>query len=65
MHGTYAGPTGFSLAFHPESVMLGCGDSERALEYSVQRTGNSTVLVAKENGKPISFQLMPDGSIVG
>jgi len=65
MHGTYAGPTGFSLAFHPESVTLGCGDSERALEYSVQRTGNSTVLVAKENGKPISFQLMPDGSIVG
>ena len=65
MHGTYAGPTGFRLAFHPESVTLGCGDSERALEYSVQRTANSTVLVAKENGKPISFQLMPDGSIVG
>ncbi len=65
MHGTYAGPTGFSLAFHPESVTLGCGDSERALEYSVQRTGNNTVLVAKENGKPISFQLMPDGSIAG
>jgi hypothetical protein len=65
MHGRYGSPTGFSLAFHPESVTLGCGDSERALEYSVQRTGNNTVLVAKENGKPISFQLLPDGSITG
>jgi hypothetical protein len=65
MHGRYAGPSGFSLTFHPESVTLGCGDAERALEYSVQRTGNNTVLVANENGKPISFQLLPDGSIVG
>jgi hypothetical protein len=65
MHGTYAGPTGFSLVFHPESVTLGCGDSERALEYSVQRSSNNTLLVARENGKPTSFQLMPDGSIVG
>ena len=65
MHGRYAGPSGFSLTFHPESVTLGCGDSERALEYSVQRTGNKTVLVAKENGKPTSFQLMPDGTVIG
>jgi len=65
MHGRYGSPTGFSLSFHPESVTLGCGDSERALEYSVQRTSNNAVLVTKENGKPISFQLMPDGSIVG
>jgi hypothetical protein len=65
MHGRYSGASGFSLSFHPESVTLGCGDSERALEYSVQRTGNNAVLVAKENGKPISFQLTTDGSIVG
>lgn len=65
MHGRYAGASGFSLTFHPESVTLGCGDSERALEYSVQPTANNPVLVAKENGKPISFQLTTDGSIVG
>ncbi len=65
MHGSYGSPTGFSLAFHPETVTLGCGDSERALEYSVQRSGAKTILVAKENGTPIPFQLMPDGSVVG
>jgi len=65
VHGIFAGPTGFSLAFHPESVTLGCGEAERALEYSVQRSGDKTMLVAKENGTPISFQLMPDGSVVG
>lgn len=65
VHGRFAGPTGFSLAFHPESVTLGCGEAERALEYTVQRSGDKTMLIAKENGNPISFQLMPDGSVVG
>jgi len=65
VHGRFAGPTGFSLAFHPETVTLGCGEAERALEYSVQRSGDKTMLVAKENGNPVSFQLMPDGSVVG
>ncbi len=65
MNGTYAGATGFSLNFHPESVTVGCGDAERALEYSVQRAGSRTTLVIRDNPNPISLQLMPDGSITG
>ena len=65
MHGKYTSPTGFSLAFHPESVTLGCGEAERALEYSVQHTGNKTMLVVRENNNPTSFQLLPDGSVLG
>jgi hypothetical protein len=65
MNGSYVGATGFSLNFHPESVTAGCGDAERALEYSVQRAGSRTTLVIKDNPNPISLQLMPDGSITG
>src|SRR5262249_35228585 len=65
VHGRFAGLSGFSLAFHRESVTLGCGDAERALEYSVHRSGDKTLLVVKENGNPISFQYLSDGSVVG
>jgi len=65
MNGGYSAPTGFGLNFHPESVTMGCSEAEQALEYSVQRIGNKTMIVIRDNAKPISFQLMPDGSIVG
>jgi hypothetical protein len=65
MNGSYAGGSGFGLNFHPESVTAACGDAERALEYSVERAGNKTTLVIKDNPNPISLQLMSDGSIVG
>ena len=63
LNGRYAGESGLSLTFHRESVTLGCGEAEQALEYSVRRNGNNTMLVVKDN--PISLQLMPDGSIAG
>ena len=65
MGGSYAGATGFSLSFHPESVTVGCGDAERALEYSVQRAGGRPTLVIRDNPNPILLQLLPDGSITG
>lgn len=65
MSGRYAGESSFSLDFHPESVTVGCGDAERALEYSVRRTGNKTTLLIKDKANPISLQLMADGSVVG
>src|SRR6266404_2981800 len=65
MNGRYVSATGFSLNFHRESVTLGCGDAERALEYSVQRVRGKTTLAIKDNPNPISLQLMPDGSITG
>jgi hypothetical protein len=65
MNGSYVSATGFSLNFHRESVTVGCGDAERALEYSVQRVRGKTTLAIKDNPNPISLQLMPDGSITG
>jgi hypothetical protein len=65
MNGSYVSATGFSLDFHRESVTVGCGDAERALEYSVQRVRGKTTLAIKDNPNPISLQLMPDGSITG
>jgi len=65
LNGRYAGEGGFSLTFHRESVTLGCGEAEQALEYSVRHNGNNTMLVVKGTPSPVSFQLMPDGSIAG
>jgi hypothetical protein len=63
LSGNYGADTGFSLNFHRESVTLGCGEAEQALEYSIQRTGNKTTLTVK--GNPTAFQVMPDASVVG
>ena len=65
MGGKYTGQKGFSITFHPESATIACGDAERALEYSVQRTGNQTLLKIQDSTHPISLQLRPDGSLFG
>jgi hypothetical protein len=61
MKGSYAGGS-FGLTFHRESVTMACGDSEQALPYSVQHSGNKTMLMIQD--KP-TMQLMPDGSLNG
>ena len=61
MNGSYAGGS-FGLTFHRESVTMACGDSEQALPYSVQHSGNKTMLMIQD--KP-TMQLMPDGSLNG
>lgn len=65
MGGTYAGTTGFSLTFHPESVTLSCGEAHRALEYSVRRTATQTTVQIQDKTNPLSLQVKPDGSLVG
>jgi len=61
MNGGYASGS-FGLTFHRESVTMACGDSEQALPYSVQHSGNKTMLMIQD--KP-AMQLMPDGSLNG
>ena len=65
MNGRYGSVTGFSMAFHPESVTLGCGEAEQALEYSVKRTATETLLTVQKPGGPVTVQLKPDGSLAG
>lgn len=61
MNGSYAGGS-FGLTFHRESVTMACGDSEQALPYSVQHSGNKTMLMIQDKA---TMQLMPDGSLNG
>jgi len=65
MAGKYVGANGFSIAFHPESATVACGDAERALEYSVQRNANQVLLKIQDKTDPIMLQLKPDGSLSG
>ena len=65
LNGVYASATGLSLAFHPESVTLVCGDAEQAVEYSVQRNANQTLLRILGSNGPINLVRQPSGSFVG
>jgi hypothetical protein len=65
MTGRYAGASGFSITFHPESATVACGDAERAREYAVQRTGNQVLLKIQDSANPLTLQLKPDGSLFG
>jgi hypothetical protein len=65
MGGRYAGPSGFSVTFHPESATIACGDSERAYEYSVQRNANQILIKIQDSANPLTLQLKPDGSLFG
>jgi len=64
MDGRYGGGN-FGLIFHRESVTMACGDAEKALPYSIRRSGAKTTLVIGENPSPLSLEIMPDGSING
>jgi hypothetical protein len=65
MGGKYSGANDFSVTFHLESATVACGNVERALEYSVQRTANQVLLKIQDKTDPITLQLKPDGSLLG
>ena len=65
LNGVYASATGLSLAFHPESVTLVCGDAEQAVEYSVQRTANQVLLRLMGSNGPVNLARKPNGSFFG
>jgi hypothetical protein len=62
MHGVYAGPTGFSVEFYPESAVIGCGpEAARAYPYVVQPTG--VKINAPDHSIALAFK--PDGTLAG
>jgi len=65
LNGVYASATGLSLAFHPESVTLVCGDAEQAVEYSVQRSTNQILLRLIGSNGPVDLIRKPNGSFTG
>ena len=63
MNGRYAGQGGFSITFHPESATIACGDAERALEYSMQRTGSQILVKVHDPANPLTLQFKSGGSL--
>ena len=64
MHGIFAAPTGFSVQFFSESVILGCGpDAARAYPYSVAAGGTKAVIQVAAPDHPLTLSLQPDGSL--
>lgn len=64
MYGIYAAPTGFSVQFFPESVILGCGaDAARAYPYKVLAEGTNAVIQINAPDHPLTLSFKPDGSL--
>jgi len=65
LNGVYASATGLSMAFHPESVTLVCGDAEQAVEYSIRRSTNQIMLRLVGSNGPVDLIRQPNGSFAG
>jgi hypothetical protein len=64
MHGIFAGSTGFSVQFYPESVILGCGpDAARAYPYTVEPGGTGAVVKINAPDHPLTLAFKSDGSL--
>jgi hypothetical protein len=65
MHGIFASAaTGFSVEFHPESVVLGCGpEAARAYPYTVHVEANRAVVAVEAPDHPLKLVLATDGSL--
>jgi hypothetical protein len=64
MHGIFAAPTGFSVQFFPESVILGCGpDSARAYPYTVIADGTRMGIKIDAPDHPLTLAFGPNGSL--
>jgi hypothetical protein len=61
MNGTYAAPSGFSVQFFPESVILGCGpDVARAYPYAVIADGREAQIKVGAPDHPLTLVIKPN-----
>jgi hypothetical protein len=64
MHGIFAAPSGFSVQFFPESVILGCGpDAARAYPYTVVASGTRAIIKVDAPDHPLTLAFTPGGTI--
>jgi hypothetical protein len=64
MQGIYAAPTGFSVQFFPESVILGCGpDAARAYPYTVVAGPSGAVVRIEAQDHPLTLSIRPDNTL--
>lgn len=64
MNGTYAAATGFSVEFHPESAVLGCGpDAARAYPYTVIADGRQALVKVAAPDHPLTLVMRPNNTL--
>lgn len=64
MQGIYAAPTGFSVQFFPESVILGCGPlAARAYAYSVVAGPAGVMVKINAQDHPLTLAVRPDNTL--
>ena len=64
MQGIYAAPTGFSVQFFPESVILGCGpDAARAYPYTVAAEASGGVIKVDAPDHPLTLAIRGDNTL--
>jgi hypothetical protein len=63
--GQYFGPGGFSIKFDTVSAVLTCGDSSDTQDYTVENSGNQTLVKIQNAGKPVVLNFKSDGTLIG
>lgn len=64
MQGIYAAPTGLSMQFFPESVVVGCGpDAARAYPYTVVAGSSGGVIRIDAPDHPLTLAIRPNNTL--
>lgn len=64
MNGTYAAGSGFSVEFHPESAILGCGpEAARAYPYQVIADGRQTAVKVNAPNHPLTLAITANNTL--
>jgi len=65
MQGRYTGAGGLDIEFLQKQAVVGCGRAAFPRAYSVAASGSRVVVTIQNNGMPMTFELKPDGTLVG
>jgi hypothetical protein len=63
--GQYSGAGGFSVKFDTASALLTCGGSADTQDYTVENSGNQTLVTIQNAGQPVVLNFKSDGTLVG
>jgi hypothetical protein len=63
--GEYIGSGGLSVKFDTVSALLKCGESADTLDYSIENSGNQTLVKVHNAGMPVVLGFKADGTLIG
>jgi hypothetical protein len=65
LHGEYDGQGGLSPEFHEDSVLLGCGQTFLASNYSIRDVNSQWIISIDNGGNPVTLALGPGRNLSG